>query len=167
MKGSDKTPCSCRSRKKTFIRMLTVILAAGLLILPVSAHPPSDISLTYDELAQVLRVTITHTVPSPQEHYISRVTVTINGNVVSDSRYTSQPSPDTFTYTYPLETVTGDEIVVTASCVLAGSLSRTLYNTGPVAATPSPFPGQPTTQKAAAGLVPVLGASAVFLLRKK
>jgi hypothetical protein len=143
-----------------------VILAAGLLILPASAHPPSDISLSYDELAKVLRVTITHTVPNPQEHYISKVTVTINGNVVSDSRYASQPSPDTFTYTYPLETVTGDEIVVTASCVLTGSLSRTLDNTGPVAAIPSPSKQQ-TTQKAAAGLVPVLGASAVLLIRKK
>lgn len=152
----------------TALSGIVVLLLAGcFLTFPVSAHPPSAMVLSYDELSKDLQVTITHPVPDPQNHYINKVIVTINGNVVNDSRYTSQPGPDTFTYTYPVETVTGDEIRVTASCSLAGSLARTLYNTGPVATAPAPSPAGQPTQKAAAGFVPLLGAAAALLIRKK
>jgi desulfoferrodoxin (superoxide reductase-like protein) len=141
---------------QTFLCIVAAALVLNLFIPPVSAHPPSDMSVTYLELSKELRVTITHAVPNPGEHYIKEVTVSMNGKVVNDSRYTSQPAPDTFTYTYPIETGTTDEIKVTATCSLAGSLSRTLYNTGPVA-----------TQKAAAGLAPLVAAATAFLIRKK
>jgi hypothetical protein len=124
-------------------------------------------SLSYNELSKELLVSITHAVPNMGEHYIKEVTVTINGKVVNDSRYTSQPAPDTFTYTYPVEPVTGDEIKVTALCSLAGSTSRTLYNTGPIASAPSSSPKSQPTQKAAAGLIPLLGLAAALLIGKK
>jgi hypothetical protein len=147
--------------------IIAAVLAVFLLIPPVSAHSPSDMSVTCHELSQDLRVSIAHAVPSPGEHYMKEVTVTINGKVMNDSRYTSQPAPDTFTYTYPIGTVTGDEIKVTATCSLSGSISRTLYNTGPIASTPSSSPKSQPTQKAAAGLVPLLGVAAALLIRKK
>ena len=149
----------------SILYIVAAVLAVFILIPPVSAHPPSDMSVTYNEISKDLRISITHAVPNPGEHYIKEVTVTINGKVVNDSRYTSQPSPDTFTYTYPIGTVTGDEIKVTATCSLSGSISRTLYNTGSLASTPSPR-SQPT-QKAAAGFVPLLGIAAAYLIKKK
>lgn len=142
---------------------VTAVLAVCLLISPVSAHPPSDMSVTYYELSKDLSVSITHPVPNAGEHYIKEVIVSINGKVVNTSRYTSQPVQDTFTYTYPIETVTGDEIQVTATCSLAGSISRTLYNTGPIATTPPPDAGPPAT-KASAGFCSLVGVGvAVFL----
>jgi hypothetical protein len=166
MIGRSRSQCTGYHRVTVFLCTGMVILAGGLLVPPVSAHPPSDMSVIYHELSKDLQVTITHTVPNPAEHYIKEVTVTINGRVVNDSLYKSQPAPDTFTYTYPVETVPGDEIRVTASCVLTGSLTRTLYNTGPIATTPLSSPVSQSMQKAAAGLVPLLGAAAVCLMRK-
>jgi len=157
------------SRMTAVLRIVTAALVVCILISPVSAHSPSGMSVTYHESSKELIVSITHAVPNPGEHYIHEVTISINGKVVNNSRYTSQPAQDTFTYTYPVETVTGDEIKVTATCSLAGSLSRTLYNTGPItsAPPPSPSPDSQSTQKAAAGLLPVLGVAAAFLIRKK
>jgi hypothetical protein len=146
--------------------IMVAILAGTLIISPASATPPSDMLLSYTERSGDLRVVITHPVPNPQVHYINKVTVSINGKMVNESRYTSQPTPDIFTYTYPLVTVPGDEIEVTASCVLSGSLTRQ-YTTGPFGATSSSTPESRPTQKAAEGLVPFLGAAAAFLIRKQ
>jgi hypothetical protein len=160
-------PGNSHSRHAAVFAIAVLVFTTCFLAMPAAAHPPSDMSLSYNELSKELRVTITHTVPNPGEHYVKEVTVSINGKVVNDSRYTSQPAPDTFTYTYPVETGTTDEIKVTATCSLAGSLSRILYNTGPVAPAPSSSPGSQPPQKAAAGLAPLLGAAAVLLIRKK
>ena len=155
------------SRLTEVLHIVTAALVVCILISPVSAHPPSGMSVTYQELTKELLVSITHDVPNPGEHYINEVTISINGQVVNESRYSSQPAPDTFTYTYPVETVTGDEIKVTATCSLAGSITRTLYNTGPIASASSPSPDSQSTQKAAAGLLPVLGLAAALLIGKK
>lgn len=155
------------SRLTAVLLIIAAVLVVCILIPPVSAHSPSGMSITYQELSKELLVSITHDVPNPGEHYVNEVTVSINGKVVNNSRYTSQPAPDTFTYTYPVETVTGDEIKVTATCSLAGSIARTLYTTGPIAPASSSSPGSQPTQQAAAGLLPVLGVAAALLIRKK
>ena len=130
---------------------------------PASAHAPSDMSISYNELSKNLNVTITHQVQNPLAHYIQEVRVTINGNVAGDSRYTSQPAPDTFTYTFPVLPVPGDTIEVTASCNIGGSASRLMYMPGPTVTAPGE-PGTPQpTQKAAWSIVPVLGTLVVFL----
>jgi hypothetical protein len=120
-------------------------------------------TLTYNDLFKDLQVTITHTVPNPQEHYIKEVSVTINGRIVNDSRYTSQPTQDTFTYTYPIVTVPGDKIEVKATCVLYGSLTRQLDNTGTLATTPPPVAVPPVT-KASSGLFSFAGVAIILLL---
>ena len=134
---------------------------------PVTAHPPSDILISYQEISRTLVVTITHQVPNPQNHYIKEVVVTINDKTVNDSFYTSQPATDTFTYTYPIDTKPGDEIAVTASCVLAGSLTRQMYNTGPVATTPFlPAASPPATKASVTGLLPLACVAIIVLWRK-
>ena len=148
------------------IPVLALLAAVCFLILPVTAHPPSDMSVSYHEISRTLTVTITHQVPDPQTHYIKEVLVTINGKTVNDTFYTSQPAPGTLTYIYPIDTKTGDEIVVTASCVLSGSLTRTLYNTGPIATTPSGATADPAPTKASAGLLPLLGLAIYIGYRK-
>lgn len=168
MKGPVATPWSYRSPVTTLIRILTLILAACLILPPASAHPPSEMTLAYNERSGDLQVTITHMVQNPQEHYLKEVAVTINGEIVNDSFYTGQPAQGTFTYTYPIATEPGDEIAVTASCVLTGSLTRQLYNTGTIATTPLlSAAGPPATNAAPAGILPLLGAAIIVLYRKK
>jgi hypothetical protein len=156
----------CRSMATGCFCIIVAMLAGCFLISPASANPPTEMSLSYNEQSRDLSVVITHPVPDPQVHYIKNVIVSINGKMVNDSQYTRQPTPDIFTYTYPLVTVPGDEIEVTASCVLSGSLSRQ-FTTGPVGTTSSSSPKSQPTQKAAEGLMPLLGAAAAFLFRKK
>jgi len=166
MKGIMNSHAPYHSLVTAFL-CIVLVIAGGLLMVPVSAHPPSGMSVTYQELSKELLVSITHAVPNPGEHYINEVTISVNGKVVNTSRYTSQPAPDTFSYTYPVEAVTGDEIKVTATCSRAGSMTRTLHNTGPIASASSASPDSQPTQKAAVGLLPVLGVAAALLIGKK
>ena len=147
------------------LAFLVIAVCAGSVILPAAAHAPSDMSISYNELSKVLNATITHQVPHPQAHYVKEVHVILNGNTVHDVHYTSQPSPDTFTYTYPLLPAPGDTIEVTASCSIAGSINRTMYMPGPTATAPGQTGTPPPTQKAVLGIIPVLGALFIFLGR--
>jgi hypothetical protein len=148
---------------------LIALLIGGLCIFtsPVAAHPPSDMAISYNELSRTLSVTITHKVPNPQVHYIREVLVTINGKTVNDSLYSSQPTGTTFTYTYPVDTKTGDEIAVTATCVIGGSATSTLYNTGTLSPMPSGTMADPAPASASTGLFPIIGTSALVLLFRK
>ena len=154
------------------IAIIALVAASCLLIIPAAATPPSAVIVSYNELSSELSVTITHPVVDPTTHYIREVVITDNGKTITDASYTSQPSQDTFTRTYSIPAKPGDDIEVTAICNLAGSKSSHLYVTTTaaptIAASGSAMPvTRPTTQKAAAGLAPVLGAAAMFLVRKK
>jgi hypothetical protein len=92
-------------------------------ILPISAHatPPKDIQLAFNPDEQTLSVTITHASFMPGTHYIKTVEIKKNGLKVSNNTYNSQPDKKTFTYTYKIPAVSGDNFEVTASCNFYGS----------------------------------------------
>jgi hypothetical protein len=104
------------------------ILILSLLIVTVSAHPPSDMTLQYQ--SGELIATITHGVANPATHYVYRVTILVNGNPTETVLYSSQPSDTRFTYRYPVSTSPGDTIEVTAECNIAGSITRDLVTGG-------------------------------------
>jgi hypothetical protein len=162
MHGSTSTHCRNVSLNH-ILAFLVIAVCVGIVVLPAAAHAPSDMSISYNELSKELNVTITHQVPNPQAHYVQEVHVTIDGNTVHDAHYTSQPAPDTFTYSYPILPVPGDTIEVTASCSIAGSISRVMYMPGPTATAPGQPGTPPPTQKAAPGIIPVLGALLILL----
>ncbi len=163
MQTAEGFPSRLSRAGRVFVFILLLAAGGCILVTPVAANPPSDMSVSYQELSRTLAVTITHQVPNPQNHYIKEVLVVINGKTVNDSFYTSQPTPDTFTYSYPVDTKPGDEIAVTATCVFAGSLTHQLYNTGTIATTPPPGAGMPAP-KASAGHFSLIGFGiAVFL----
>jgi hypothetical protein len=166
MQTSEGFPPYLSHAGRVFVFIFLLACGGGIIMAPVAAHPPSDMSVSYQEISRTLVVTITHPVPNPQNHYIREISVTINGRTVNDSFYTSQPATDTFTYSYPLDTETGDEIAVTATCVLAGSITRQMYNTGPVATTLPPGAGPPAA-KTSAGLFSLIGVGIVVILAGK
>jgi hypothetical protein len=134
---------------------------------PVTATPPTDIVLAYNSATGQLSATITHPIPNPDVHYIKNVLVKLNDQTVINANYTSQPTKDTFTYTYPLQALPGDTISVTGTCVLFGSLTKSMTVPGATgagqtaAAVPSPAP------KAPAGLLPLAGAIVLVFAAKK
>jgi hypothetical protein len=99
------------------------LLFLSLVIYPISAYAtaPKDLKLVYDSNAQTLHVTITHQSPVPTFHYIKKVEIKKNGEVVSTNIYKNQPDKSTFSYTYTIPAEEGDVFEVTASCNLWGS----------------------------------------------
>jgi desulfoferrodoxin (superoxide reductase-like protein) len=112
---------------KTLICLATIL---GIILLSSQAYanPPQDIKLGYDTVDSTLDVTITHEIPTtvPPVHYIYKVDVEKNGELYLSEEYTSQPSTETFTYTYEVETAEGDEVKAIAFCNLFGSLSASV-----------------------------------------
>ena len=81
--------------------ILTVLALLALLSIPVQAHAPSEVALSYDQENQTLNVTTVHKVSSPAGHYVVRVDIFKNDEKILSSDYTSQPSAsDPFTYSY-------------------------------------------------------------------
>lgn len=162
------------------ILVLTVTLC--FFVLPVTAHAPSDISIAYNPDMHKLSVTITHPVDDPKIHYISRVHVKLNGNVISDPDYKSQPGRNSFTYTYDVAANPGDTVWVVATCVNGQSLEehydiakpvtptatlRTLPQNTETLPPETTVPPTAKTTHAAAGLLSLFGAAGiVFLIRK-
>lgn len=103
-----------------FAAVVFLILSAGT----VGAHSPSEVKLDYDMPAQTLKASITHTRFS-DSHYINKVEIRKNGNLVSLQEYKNQPA-ETVTYSYKVTTVAGDALEVRAYCNKFGSKAESL-----------------------------------------
>jgi hypothetical protein len=125
-----------------------VFIVMLLAVVPAAAHPPSAVSVSYNQLTAELTVSISHPVENQPGHYIKEVTVTVNGNVVNDSVYTGQPGTDPFTYTFSPELREGDIVRATAVCSQFGSGSGSFIMHGNTATIPS-HPGSPAATRAA------------------
>jgi hypothetical protein len=97
-----------------------------LTLLPgmAGAHAPSEVKLDYDLPEQTLKATITHTRFS-DSHYIEKVEIRKNGNLVNLQEYKNQPS-ETFAYSYKVTAVAGDVLEVKAFCSRFGSRTEKL-----------------------------------------
>jgi hypothetical protein len=91
-----------------------------------AGNPPSNIILSYDSSSQILSAEITHNVADPNTHYIATIEIQKNSIVIDTPIYSSQPTANTFTYTYTVAAQNDDVLTVTAICSIAGSLSKSL-----------------------------------------
>ena len=177
MQDTSHAPLNRLRRPGTVSAIAMLVLLACVVAIPAAAHAPTAMNVSYDPNIAKISVTITHPVDDPRAHYLSRVTVKLNGNVISDPDYKSQPSKDTFTLTYDVNAHSGDEVWVTANCVRGGMLEKSYMVPQParVATTrqvestyQTPLPSEvPPATRAAAGLLPLLGAAAGILLIRK
>lgn len=94
--------------------VLVLVVFSGVAV----AHPPSNITLTFDMETQVLRVAIPHGVSNPKgDHYIDKVVVSLNGKEVITQLIGSQSSPQEQVVLYQLiDAKAGDTIEVYAKC---------------------------------------------------
>lgn len=89
------------------------------------AHPPKEVTLTYDVAAKILKVKILHNSPMPSWHYIKTVAIDQNKKPLASYTYESQPGKE-FTYEYEVSAVPGDTLVVTAECNMYGTRTVSL-----------------------------------------
>jgi hypothetical protein len=181
---TDSFPACRGMRLRT--GLFPVLAAAAfllLLIIPATAHAPSNVTIAYNPDMHRLSVTVTHPVDDPKTHYIRGVQVKINGAVISAPPYKSQPGRNSFTYTYDAMLNPEDSVWVVATCVNGQSLEnhydipKAVHATAPAPtlppatatsppATTIPPPATGTTY-ADAGFLPFIGAAGVLLILKK
>ena len=106
--------------------ILMIALLPALLPASGAAHPPKEVVLSYDQAKHTLEVRITHISKDPASHYIKKVEIKKNGKASGVTEYQSQPGPETFSYTYPLDAAPGDVIEVKATCSYFGSKTEKL-----------------------------------------
>ncbi len=114
------------SLQYTSLVLLALIVVCG----QVSAHPPSDMYIIVDPDSNSILVTLTHRVSDLSSHYVSEIELRKNGEIVEALHYTSQPSPDSFTYRYQLPLDAIDSVTVIARCNIGGEITREYRNPG-------------------------------------
>jgi hypothetical protein len=128
--------CIIRSSKKVWVLIvkrrtnlaILSFLTIAILVqgIPVSAHNPSANSISYHYINQQLSVTFNHDVTDVNTHYIHQVVVEVNSVVVLTRDYTSQNTTSSMSAVYNMTLVDGDNIRVTAKCVISGQYTQEL-----------------------------------------
>lgn len=113
-----------RARCEKLVASGAALLLAFFILFALSsgsafAHGPKDIKLEYDESAQTLQASITHSPFSPG-HYIEKVEVKKNGQVAAVEEFKVQ-SAETITYAVKIPVQPGDVLEVKAYCSRFGS----------------------------------------------
>ena len=110
--------------------MRNVILLMLLCIFVTSfstayAHPPSDIKITYDLSTKMLRAVIMHDVSNPQNHYIKKVDVGLNGKEIIEQTISWQDNNVSQTVAYLIpDAKAGDILSVEGHCSISGKLEK-------------------------------------------
>lgn len=137
---------------------------SALLVIPVWAHPPVDMTLSYNYDNQILTVTVFHSVADVNTHYIERIIINKNGQFAMDRNYTSQATASSMSDTFDLDAVDDDVLQVTAICSISGQIVRQVtVSSGGLERVPMPIPGFPITA-IAIGLIVATGA---VLIRRR
>jgi hypothetical protein len=103
---------------------VTVCLLA-VLCTSVYAHPPSDITITFDSATKMLKAVITHPVSNPDKHYINMVDIAINGKEIIGHVISRQDNGSTQTVSYLIPDAKKEDILsVEGYCSISGKLTR-------------------------------------------
>jgi len=109
--------------KKELLLFLT--LALVFILTTAYAHPPRDISITFDPTTKMLSAVIFHDVANPVPHHIKEVDVYLNNKKIIQHLISIQDNHQTQTVAYLIpDTHSGDILAVEAFCSLYGSLKK-------------------------------------------
>jgi hypothetical protein len=106
--------------------LICMLVSTSLFAIHVAAHPPENVELAYHPDTQTLEVIITHITADVNNHFVDEVEVKKNDVVYHTETYTSQPTPDTFTYNYSVEAISGEVLTVTVKCNLGFSTTESI-----------------------------------------
>jgi len=107
--------------KTCVFAFLFVVLAFGF----ACAHPPTDIVISYDPTAKILKAVIYHNVANPEKHFIKKVDVSLNSKEIISQAISRQDNLATQTVSYLIPDVKlGDTLSVEAYCNIIGKLEK-------------------------------------------
>ncbi len=128
----ESLPKEKMSRKK-FVKLCAFGIGSlavnGLLLTSfsstASAHPPSDIKITYDSKTKILKAVIMHNVSDVKKHFIKKVDVGLNGKEIISHSISQQDNNISQTVSYLIPDVkAGDKLSVEAYCSISGKLEK-------------------------------------------
>ena len=89
----------------------------------VGAHPPSEVSMIYDEVSGVLSVTVLHDSDDLTLHNINQLIIWQNDQVIENvTHFTWEEDEEKLVATYNISAIKGDKLEVEARCSIQGSL---------------------------------------------
>lgn len=100
-------------------RTLLIGLMIGIFLVTgsVYAHGPKKVTLSFDPNGKVLKVDVSHSVKNPGKHYIKRIRVYVNDEMVEKKFYDRQKNRSGHSDLFTLKDVkSGDTITVKATC---------------------------------------------------
>jgi len=94
-----------------------VLLSILVFFLKSYAHPPTKIGMDFSNETKILKLEIQHPVLSPENHYIKKVEVYLNDNLIIVQDFDRQTTKESQKAGYFIfETKKGDVIKVKAIC---------------------------------------------------
>lgn len=88
------------------------------------AHPPKDVILHYDVSSRTLAIKVLHTSSDPNRHYIDRIKIAVNGNVIIEKTPNRQNNTELKLEVLIPHAKTGDRVQATAFCNRGGELTK-------------------------------------------
>lgn len=110
-------------KQKSIGIVLVLLISIFMASTQAVATSPRYMKLQYQP--NTLTVIILHFSPITKIHYVYKVDIEKNGNLIDTQLYQSQPRFFFFTYNYNINATNGDQLSVTAYCSLFGKLTRT------------------------------------------
>lgn len=105
---------------------IIVSLCLSVAICSISyAHPPSDISITFNSKTKILNAVVTHNVSNTTNHYIKKVGIGLNGQETIEHKISRQDNNTTQTVSYLIpDAKAADTLSVEAYCSISGKLKK-------------------------------------------
>lgn len=89
------------------------------------AHPPQDITISFEPTSKILKAVITHNVSNPESHFIKKVDIVLNGQEIIEHKISRQDNPNTQIVIYLIpDAKLSDTISVEAYCSISGKLKK-------------------------------------------
>ncbi len=89
------------------------------------AHPPSDIVISYNPETKIVDAVINHPVAIPENHFIKKIDVGLNGKEIIEHQISRQDNNATQTVAYLIpDAKIGDTISIEAYCSISGKLEK-------------------------------------------
>ena len=108
--------------KRIITALLFAVLLAAATASAAFAHPPKDITCSWDAASSTLHVTANHVVDDPAKHFVLTMAVLQGQNKLAFKQYDKQGAPDKFSDSVVLKGVkSGATVKVTLLCNIMGT----------------------------------------------
>ena len=101
-------------------RTLIVFFILVCAVRAVEAHPPRDMTLTYDKEKGTLHISLSHISKNPRDHFIRKIIVYKNNEELEEHYFVTQTSGKGLETDISIEAGAGDVIGIKAICNKAG-----------------------------------------------